>query len=244
MKNENIQTFQRGKSDKEINLKEYYDVLKKRVWVILIITAITTMIGVIYSGLNSSPLYQTSTRIIINTDSEYMKTLMVMIKDPIMMQKVKEELRLQKSPESIANQIQVTRIDESQVVSISVVDSTPQRAVSIADTTARVFKNEIASILKFKDVQLLSGAKENPYPINESQSRTIIFTFLFGLAVGVGLAFLLDSLDVTLRKHSEIEDILGVPVLGVISSMNKKNLSINKKRAKEMEVRREAADAK
>lgn len=86
--------------------------------------------------------------------------------------------------------------------------------------------------------------KENPYPINESQSRTIIFTFLFGLVVGVGLAFLLDSLDVTLRKHSEIEDILGVPVLGVISSMNKKNLSINKKRAKEMEVRREAADAK
>lgn len=162
MKSENIQTFQRGKSDKEINLKEYYDVLKKRVWVILIITAITTMIGVIYSGLNSSPLYQTSTRIIINTDSEYMKTLMVMIKDPIMMQKVKEELRLQKSPESIANQIQVTRIDESQVVSISVVDSTPQRAVSIADTTARVFKNEIASILKFKDVQLLSGAKRKP----------------------------------------------------------------------------------
>ena len=60
-------------------------------------------------------------------------------------------------------------IDASQVVSISVIDSDPTMAANIANTTAKVFKEEIPNIIGFNDVQLLSEAKVVPYPINDSR---------------------------------------------------------------------------
>jgi capsular polysaccharide biosynthesis protein len=37
-----------------------------------------------------------------------------------------------------------------------------------------------------------------------------------GLALGVGVAFLSESLDNRIRSRDEIERVLGVPVLGVV----------------------------
>ncbi|MDQ0217500.1 capsular biosynthesis protein [Peribacillus cavernae] len=227
---------------KEINLKEYYEVIKKRLWIIILVTILTTSAGIFYNNLNNVPLYQTSTRIIIESDSENMKTLMVMIKDPIIMEKVKDELQLSGSSEGIAGQIVVERVDESKVVRISATDADPEMAANIVNTTAKVFKNEIVNILDFKGVRLLSEAKVNPNPINEAQNRTIIIALVFGIIAGIGLVFLLDSLDGTIKRESEVEDVLGVPVIGVIANLNKKKLFAKKIKQAELKLRGETLD--
>lgn len=214
---------------KEINLKDYYLTIKKRIWIIVVVTIISTLAGYFYSNYNNVPLYQTSTRIIIGSESGDMGTLMVMIKDPIIMEKVKEELKLTQSAAAISEGISVEVIDDSRVVKISVIDQNPKSAAEIANATAEIFKREIVNILDFRGVQLLSAAKENPVPINETQNRTIIIAFVFGLIVGVGLVFLMDSLDGTIYHDRDVEDILGVPILGVISNMNRKK-AVNKNR--------------
>ncbi|WP_047983968.1 YveK family protein [Ornithinibacillus californiensis] len=233
---------------REINLKEYFEVIKRRFWIVLLITFITTIAGFLYSYFASSnftPLYQTSTRMIIEPGTNDMSTLMVMIKDPIIMERVKEDLSLTRSSDSISNQITVTRIDNSHVVSISVVDSNPELAAAIANTTAVAFKEEIVNILGFRNVQLLSDARVNMEPINSSGGkRTIIIAFIFGVVTGLGLIFLLDSLDEKVRREQEVEKILGVPVLGVVSNMNKKKYTLKKQKKKELTVRSETADVK
>ncbi len=95
---------------KEISVKGFFDVIKRGVWIILIVTALSTLGGYLMND-NHVSLYQTETRIIIGSDSEYMKTLMVMIKDPIVMEEVKTHLQLSRSSEAIANQVEVERID-------------------------------------------------------------------------------------------------------------------------------------
>ena len=75
------------------------------------------------------------------------------------MEKVVQDLNLDRSPETLAGQITVQSIDASQVVSISVVDTDPKMAANIANTTAKVFKEEILNIVGFNNVQLLSDAK-------------------------------------------------------------------------------------
>ena len=92
-------------------------------------------------------------------------------------------------------------IDTSQVVSISVIDSDPTVAASIANTTAKVFKEEIPNIIGFKDVQLLSDAKVVPFPINDSGNRMIMIGFIIGLVAGIGLVFLLESLDDSVKSE-------------------------------------------
>jgi capsular polysaccharide biosynthesis protein len=229
---------------KEINLKEYYEVIKKRIWIIVILVFLTTLAGYIQNTYFHSSLYQTSTRLIIGSDSESMSTLMVMIKDPIIMEKVSKKLPESRSPEGLAGQITVERIDESQVIKLSVVDSDPRMAAEIANTTASVFKSEIVNILEFKDVQLLSEAKVNPAPINETGNRTILIAFILGLITGIGLAFLLDSLDGTVRSSQDIEEYLGVPSLGIVPKMNKKNIIIKKKKRQELDLRGETIGIK
>lgn len=222
-----------GKHAKDINLKGILGVVKKRLWIVVLITIITTTVGYFASDRNHTPLYETSTRIVVETDDNYMSTLMVMIKDPIIMQKVKDEMNLSRSPESIAGQIEVTRIDESQVIMISVTDQSPAVAMNIANMTAETFKSEAKKILDFKDVQLLSGAKQNSSPINETKNKTVLIAFVLGLVIGVGLIFLVDSLDETVDKEFQVEEILGVPVIGVISNMKKVRKDLPQKRRKD-----------
>ena len=128
---------------KEINLKEVFAVIKKRYWMVLALMVIFGLLGFIYGQLSTNPLYQTSSRIIIKAGAEDRTTLQVIMKDSTIMEKVVERLKIDRSPEALAGQITVQSIDNSQVVSISVIDSDPTMAASIANTTAKVFKEEI-----------------------------------------------------------------------------------------------------
>jgi capsular polysaccharide biosynthesis protein len=238
----------KNKKAKDINLKELLLIIKKRLWIIVVISIITTILGTYYNNYrqsNNTPIYQSSSRIIIGATPENRNTLQVIMKDPIVLGKVVEKLNLEQSPESLAEHITVNSIDDSQVVSISVLDSDPERAASIANTTAEVFKEEIPKIMDFKDVRYLSDAKVNTSPINQSNNnKLIIIAFILGLVIGVGLVFLLDSLDETIRDDREVEELLGIPVLGKVPKMNRKN--VNKKGSKQyyMEMGGETIDYK
>lgn len=232
---------------KDINIKEYFDVLRDRFWLIFIITILTTALGYAYSQMNSTSLYQTSTRIILgSSEKQDMNTLMVMIKDPIIMSEVQNNLGLEGSPEGLSSRIEVSRIDESQVVLISVTDTDPERAAQIANTTASVYKNKIVDLLNYKKVQLLSEAGVNPVSISGNQNRPIFIGFMFGLITAIGLAYLLDSIDGSVKTRIEIEDILNLPVLGEISYMNRRNTLAKKVRkgSENREVRGESVGIK
>ncbi|WP_216829052.1 YveK family protein [Alkalihalobacterium elongatum] len=227
---------------KEINLRELYNILKKRFWIVIIITFIAGVAGYLQNSSNTTLLYQTSSRIIVGANADYMNTLRVIMRDTIIMEKVVEELNLKKSPESLAGQITVESIDNSQVVRITVVDSDPVLAADIANTTATIFKNEIGNIVNFKDVSYLSEAKINPYPINTPSNRTFHIAIIMGLVFGTGFIFLLNSLDDKVRSDREVEE-LGLTVLGSVSKMNRRNISKNKHRHLEIEYRGEDVNA-
>ncbi|RDI45701.1 YveK family protein [Falsibacillus pallidus] len=208
---------------KEINLKDLYRVIKKRVWVIGIITFISLILGWIQLSYYTTPLYQTSAKIIVGADEDHMKTLRVIIKDSRVLQEVAKKLNLPISPEALAGKINVVSIDSSQVMSISVIDTDPKRAADIANTTAEVFKDEIPTIINFNDVIPLSPAKVNAWPINEKSTLSYVKYLIIGLILGIGVVFLLDSLDEKMYKESDIEEYLGLPILGNVSKMNKRN---------------------
>ena len=242
MKNWKEDKFISNIKGREINLKEYYHLIKSRLWIIVLLTVLTTAAGYYYSNSNNTPLYQSSTRILINEQegqNESMNTLMVMIKDPIVMENVRNQLELTAAPELIAGQIEVAQIGESEVIQITVTANTAKLAADIANTTAETAKTEIASILNFNGIELLSPAKENKTPVNPVTNRLTIMGLLFGLATGTGLVFLLDSLDNKVRKERDIEELLGVPVLGSIPKMKKAKLSHKQIPLPEVEVRSE-----
>jgi capsular polysaccharide biosynthesis protein len=216
---------------KEINLKEILGVLKKRAWIGIIITLLAAIFGYYYSSINKTTLlYSSSTNIIINADAGQRKTLEVIIKDKTVLEKVIEQLGLDRTTDSLAESIQVGSIDDTQVVKISVIDIEPERAADIANTTAKIFIEEIPKIMGFDDVRVLSDAQINHAPINESNQNKIIMAAIFaGIVIGIGLIFLIDSLDDSIRTEQDVEHLLEVPILGSVSIMSKKNINKTKK---------------
>ncbi|SDQ09411.1 Capsular polysaccharide biosynthesis protein [Virgibacillus subterraneus] len=229
---------------KEVNLKDFFILIKKRFWIIALITVITTLAGHFYISANSTPIYNTSTDVIIGPEAESMSTIMVMVTDSIVMNMVKEDLGLSQSSGNIKSQIEVQRVEDSQIINISVTNTDPQLAAAIADSTAVAFKSRVANILNFNDVQILNEAMVNATPINGGQNKTVIIAFVFGIIAGTGLVFLLDSMDDTINKELEIEEVLGVHVLGTVSNMNKKKLTAQQTKHKQLEIRGETVDVK
>lgn len=227
------------KQPKEIDLKEVFMIIKRYFWIILLITIISTSAGAFYSMSTYSPVYQSTARIIIGADNTFITTLKVIIQDSTVLEKVVQKLDLPYSAESLSGKISVESIENSQVVTISVVDSDPGQAATIANTVAETYKNEIPKIMDFKDVRLLSEAKEIPIPINEDQDRTIIIAFIGGIVIGIGLAFLLDSLNNSIRKEYEVEELLSIPVLGTVNKMKRKNMQKKKGKITSFEQRSE-----
>jgi capsular polysaccharide biosynthesis protein len=223
-----MNSFNQNNNDKrrakEINLLELFNVIKRRFLAIAVITILAGIVGMILNNTSTVPLYQSSSRIIIGADEESRKTLQVIVRDSAILDLVVKELNLSKSAEALAGQISVASVDSSQVVSISVVDTDPEQAAVIADTTAKIFQEEVPKIVGQDYIRSLSKAKVNPLPINPKDNNKVFMAIIGGLVVGIGLAFLLESLDDRIRSEKEIESMLGVQVLGRVSKMNKRNI--------------------
>jgi capsular polysaccharide biosynthesis protein len=224
---------------KEIDIKEIVGILKRRIWIILVAAFLAGIAGALYHQSTTTNIYQSSTRLLVEANPNQMSTLVVMLKDPVVMEKVVKELNLQISPEGLASLISANNIGDSQVVLLSVINQDPELAAQIANNTAKVYKAEIAKILRFTGIKLLKEAKVNPYPINNSGFKFTFISMVIGIVLGVGLVFFLNSLDETIKKEQEIENMFGLPVIGHISKIKKKNLKTEYPVVEEAKVRSE-----
>lgn len=230
--------------EKEINLKSLFNVIRRRFWIIVVITILATFAGCIYSFFMKAPLYASSARILIPANAEAMSTLKVMIKEPVVLEKVAQQIKLQKSASALSGQISVGKVEESQVVVITAVDTNPAQAAQIANATANVYKKEVSAIMNFGSVRILTEAnvQGNPSPINQNHTSAIGMAVAAGFILSIGLVFLLDSLDETIKSERNIEQLLHVPVLGSVSQMKKNNMVDKKSNKNSVTARGETVD--
>lgn len=222
--------------EETIGLKEVFKTLKKRLLLIVLITVAAGLISSLVNYFVLTPIYQASTQILINqtksnqtvynsnevqTNLQLINTYNVIIKSPVILDKVADELKLGLTAQQLNNEITVASEKNSQVVNISVQDTDPRQAALIANKTAEVFQKEISNIMKVDNVSILAKAtvSNNPAPIKPKPLLNIALALVVGLFVSAGLAFLLEYLDNTVKNEQEIERLLGLPVLGVIGAI-------------------------
>jgi len=216
--------------DRKVNLKEYLFTIKKRFIWILIITSFTTILGVVHNAyFKSPPLYQSSKTVIIEADPEFMNTLLALATDPLILDRISEELDHSKSPESLSGQISFNTVNSSKVVKVNVNDSNPDMAVEIAEKTVEVFKSEMDNILGFSSIKVVpeSSLGDSITEIPQGNNRTV-HAFVLGIILSFGLIFLLEYFDNSVKSERDVEESLGVPIIGMVSNINSKNVEDRK----------------
>lgn len=220
--------------EETISLEELFKTLKKRASLIALITIIAVTLSGAISFLFLTPIYQSSTQILINqtsqeqlqlnsqdirTNLELINTYNVIIKSPAILSEVVEELDLDLTVGQLVSKITVNSEQNSQVVNISVQDESPVEAAKIANTTAKVFQEKVVHLMNLDNVNILAVAEvpEKPSPVKPNPKLNIAIAAVIGLMIGVGIAFLLEYLDTTMKTEQDVEDVLGLPILGLIS---------------------------
>ncbi|MGE3298359.1 MAG: GumC family protein, partial [Porticoccaceae bacterium] len=81
---------------------------------------------------------------------------------------------------------------------------------------ARFKETSAASGVQTANARLVESALPNPAPVYPNQQRSLMIGLLLGLALGIALALVLDHMDNTLKGADDVEQRLGVPVLGLV----------------------------
>ncbi|WP_019241421.1 MULTISPECIES: YveK family protein [Bacillus] len=220
--------------EEAFSIKEIVLTLWKRWKLIFGIVFLSGIICAIVTYFYLSPVYQSSTQLLVNqsqngedgfnynevqTNLQLINTYNVIIKSPAILQLVKEKLNLDYSTENLSQRISVSNQAQSQVVNITVEDQDPVLAVNIANTTSEIFQKEIINIMNIDNVKILSKAKisENPVAVKPKPLMNFAIALGIGLLISVGLSFILEYFDNTVKGAEDIESLLQIPVLGVIT---------------------------
>lgn len=221
--------------EETISLKEIFGVIKKRLLLIIAFVIGAALIAAIVSYFVLTPTYQSSSQFIVNqgqqdpsvqynvndirTNVEMINTYNVIIKSPVILDDVVKKLDLQYSATELGEKLQISNAESSQVVTVTATDEEPAMAVDIANTTVGIFQDKIAGIMNVENVKVLSEAElsESPSPVAPNPMLNIAIAIVLGGMVGVGISFLLEYLDNSVTTEDDVENKLGLPILGVIS---------------------------
>jgi capsular polysaccharide biosynthesis protein len=252
--------IQEASMEETISLKELFEMVRKRLKLIISITIIAVLATGVISYLFMTPIYQASTQILVNqtksdqtgynygevqTNLQLINTYNVIMKSPAILDKVITQLELDITAEQLNSKITVGSEKDSQVVNVSVQDPNAQLAADIANKTAEVFRSEIVNIMNVDNVSILAKATttNEQSPIKPHPILNIAIALVVGLMVGVGLSFILEYLDSTIKNEQEIEKLLGLPVLGVIATIEDSKIEdMTHRRSQRTKVRGESLD--
>lgn len=159
----------------------------------------------------------------INANIQLISTYEDIIRNPIILEDVRENLTLSYSMDDLRNMISVQTDQNSQVFSIRVEHENPNLAANLANETAEVFRNKINDIINVDNVSIIFATQPANSPSLPNLLLNILIGAIIGLLIGLTIAIIKAFLDTTVKDESYVVNEMVWPSLGRISYMDKNN---------------------
>ena len=218
--------------EETIELREYFEIVRKRLGMIALITLLCLASSAVVSFFVITPTYQTSTTLMVNKakddldraidyqdimlSQKLVNTYGEIAKSKVVMGKVVKRLSLDITTKHMADKISVTPVKDTEIMRITVSDKNPELAVKIADTTAAVFMEEVTRIMNIDNVQIIDKAEKPVDPVKPRKLLNIAIAGVLGVMMGLFIAFILEYLDNTIKTPEDVEKHLEMQVIGMI----------------------------
>lgn len=125
------------------------------------------------------------------------------------------------STSELSDMISVDIPTDTRVISISVEDTDAQEAADVANTIREVAAEKIKSVTKVDDVTTLEAAEVASKPTSPNIKRNATLGALVGGFLAIVGILVLEVLDDRVRRPEDVEEVLGMTLLGVVPDIDK-----------------------
>lgn len=132
---------------------------------------------------------------------------------------VKNNLNM--SINDLTKSLSVSIPSDTRVISISVTDTEPKKATKLANSIRKVAAEKIKEVTKVQDVTTLEKAEVPESPSSPNIKRNTLIGFVLGGFVAVISILLVELLDDRVKSSDDVEDVLGMTLLGVVPDVDK-----------------------
>lgn len=231
----------------EINLKRVAKLAwAKKIYIILIMV-VSIVVGYFYSYTYVVPKYQSKTTLLLakisdelngNTvkqsdiadfsmTSTLLQPYISLIESNKVLKEVINNLSLDMTEEELGSMLTVAE-ENSAMLSITVSSEDAEFAEKIATEVTNVFVEQAKEIFNIENVNIIDTAEVANEPYNINHLKDLIVFAMGGIFLSSVLVFIFYISDTTVKEEEDIENEIGLSVLGSIPVFDKK-LENNKK---------------
>lgn len=233
--------------DELISLPELFALLKRNLGKILGIGLLFAVIGFSATRFLMTPVYEARAKMLVNnrqsqTDSgnnellrsaeNYVSTYAIIIRSRTVLQPIAENLNLDTSYEGLRGMVTVSPVNNTPVMEITVKSSDPEEALAILNEVLVISPDIILDAVEAGSVKTIETAYTTGVPVSPSTSRNTLIALVLGLLLAVFVVVVRYLMDNTYSTDLDLQTDLGVPVLGVIPSLESSRDSASKKSGK------------
>ena len=218
----------------EIDVLSLLRTIWRKKFLILLTAILTTGLAFAYSAFLATPQYDSTTRLyvvtqssdnvagITNQDLQAGSFLVKDYKEIILSQDVLKNVTTTLGiTDDIKEKITVNIPVDTRILSITVRDSDPNQAATIANTLRDEAAKKIIEVTKVSDVTTLEAALPAEKPSTPQTKRNLVLGFIVGAFLATALVLVLEVLDDRVKRPQDIEESLGMTLLGVVPDAEK-----------------------
>jgi capsular polysaccharide biosynthesis protein len=223
--------------EETISLQEMFEIVKKRASLILFTTVIGLVISVIATFLFITPKYESQTSLMVRSTSAstssitnniaMVNTYKELVKSDAVLNGAVKSLSNEKGLNFTSGQLQgtidINQPQNSQLFYLKVTTTNASEAALIANAVAKSFAKEATKTIPENKLEIVSSATASYTPVSPNKKMNLAIGILVGLMLGVGIAFMLDFMDQSIRNRQFVESF-DIPILGEVSEIRKADL--------------------
>lgn len=225
---------------KDLTPRKVFYMLMRHIKLIFLITALVTLIAYGYSSFFITPVYSTSSLILIQSYNEDISTKSTYAyqatqKGRVAVSDIQQSASLagscvilfQNVPEmtSLMSGATVTfeQIEESNFIRINASSSNPQVAANVANQLADQAPKSFADMFGKGNgkVSKINGASAPGSPSSPNVNQNTLYGLAIGFVLGVLLSFMLEIIDTTLKPGDDLAKMYNIPVFAEIVDFEK-----------------------
>ena len=213
----------------EIDLREIFYALKKRIFMILAVGLLCGCLSCVYTKFFMTPVYTSTSSMLVLTKettlssladlqmgSQLTKDYTVLTTSREVLQKVIENQELNISYKALKSCITLDNPTDTRILNVSVTYPDAEKAKAIVDELANVASSYIGDKMEVIPPKIIEDGEIPTVQTSPSMSKNTMLGMLAGLILSAGIVVVITIMNDSIKTEDDIEKYLGISTLAVV----------------------------